>query len=137
MPFFRDQASNTCGILYLSAENRISYQPLTSCRPTPQATTNLLQQSEKQFMKSDESAFSIVPSGLSSRLSVSTDQTGDRDSIRSSASMAYRWLSFEDDLFTARVYKRNYRVHDFGGYGSRTPTLTMRLSLLKKRDVRI
>lgn len=60
-------------------------------------------------MKSDESAFSIVPSNLSSRLSVSTSQTGLRDSIGIHPSMVYRQLSFEDELFTARVYKRNYR----------------------------
>ncbi len=60
-------------------------------------------------MKSDESALSIVPSNMSSRLSMSTDQTGRRDSISSNTSMVYRRLSFEDDLFTATVYKRNYR----------------------------
>ena len=60
-------------------------------------------------MKSDESAFSIVPSRLSSRLSLSTVQTGHQDSITSSESLAYRRLSFEDGLFTSRVYKRNYR----------------------------
>ena len=60
-------------------------------------------------MKSDESACSIVPSKMSSRLSMSTGQTGRRDSISSYASLVYRRLSFEDDLFTARVYKRNYR----------------------------
>lgn len=91
-------------------ETTMSCQRLTLCRPTPKATTSLLQQSEKQFMKSDESAFSIVPSRMSSRLSMSTDQsTGHRDSISSYTSMVYRQLSFEDDLFTARVYKRNYR----------------------------
>ena len=52
---------------------------------------------------------SIVPSRPSSRLSTSTNQTGNSDSIKSYASMIYRRLSFEDDLFTARVYKRNYR----------------------------
>lgn len=64
-----------------------------------------LQHSETQFMKSDESAFSIVPS----RLSMSTGRTSIRDSISSYSNMVYRRLSFEDDLFTARVYKRNYR----------------------------
>lgn len=56
-------------------------------------------------MKSDESAFSIVPS----RLSMSTGRTTIRDSVSSYSSMVYRQLSFEDDLFTSRVYKRNYR----------------------------
>lgn len=60
-------------------------------------------------MKSDESAFSIVPSELSSRLSLSTNESGDHDSLRSYESIVYHRLSFEDELFTARVYKRNYR----------------------------
>ncbi len=42
-------------------------------------------------------------------MSLSTDQTSRRASIVSHASMVYRQLSFEDDLFTAKVYKRNYR----------------------------
>ena len=41
-------------------------------------------------------------------MSISTYQTDDQESIRSEE-MEYRQLSFEDDLFTARVYKRNYR----------------------------
>ena len=85
-------------------------QLLTSYRPTLDATNKLLQQSKKQFIKSDESALSIVPSRLSSRLSLSTGLSGRRDSIGSHASMAYRRLSFENDLFTATVYKRNYRA---------------------------
>ena len=60
-------------------------------------------------MKSDESAFSIVPSRLSSRLSISTSQSSRSNSISDYVSMIYQRLSFEDDLFTARVYKRNYR----------------------------
>ena len=61
-------------------------------------------------MKSDESAFSIVPSELSSRISVSTGQTSRRASCDSYTKLTYRPLCFEDDLFTARVYKRNYRI---------------------------
>ena len=60
-------------------------------------------------MKSDESAFSIVPSRLSSRLSISTGQTSRPNSASGHMNMTYHQLSFEDDLFTARVYKRNYR----------------------------
>ena len=60
-------------------------------------------------MKSDESAFSIVPSRLSSRLSISTGQTSRPNSASGHMNMTYHRLSFEDDLFTARVYKRNYR----------------------------
>ena len=68
-----------------------------------------IQQSKKQFAKSDESAFSIVPSRLSSRLSISTGRSSLSNSTTSLAELAYQRLSFENDLFTARVYKRNYR----------------------------
>ena len=60
-------------------------------------------------MKSDESALSIVPSRMSSRLSSSTSQASRRQSIRTYTSIVYHRLSFEDELFTATVYKRNYR----------------------------
>ena len=43
-------------------------------------------------------------------MSVSTSQIGNRSSVGSYTSLVYRRLSFEDDLFTARVYKRNYRT---------------------------
>ena len=69
----------------------------------------MIQDSEKQFKKSDESAYSIVPSRMSSRLSISTHQTVVRGSVRSEEDIVYRRLSFENDLFTARVYKRNFR----------------------------
>ncbi|KAL8765680.1 MAG: hypothetical protein Q9209_007318 [Squamulea sp. 1 TL-2023] len=55
------------------------------------------------LQKSDESAFSIVPS----RPSTSFDDSG---SLRSSVtSLVYNELDIDADLFTARVYKRNYR----------------------------
>ena len=71
----------------------------------PKDRGKLIRRSEKQFKKSDESAYSIVPS----RISISTRRTDDQESIRSEEDIIYRPLSFEDDLFTARVYKRNYR----------------------------
>lgn len=76
--------------------------------PTPKARTKLLNEEEKALSASDESAYSIVPSRMSSRMSVSTRS---RDSISSieSKELVYYPLSFEDELFTARVYKRNYR----------------------------
>ena len=63
--------------------------------------------------KSDESAHTIVPS----RLSVSTPSIWSHtdDSVVSEASessLIYRELAFDDDLFTARVYKRNYRCQE-------------------------
>lgn len=57
--------------------------------------------------KSDESAFSIVPSHMSSRLS-SIHSDPSRIST-GSAELVYRQLTVDNDLFTARVYKRNYR----------------------------
>ena len=71
----------------------------------PKDRGKLIRRSEKQFKKSDESAYSIVPS----RMSISTCRTDGQESIRSEDDITYRRLSFEDDLFTARVYKRNYR----------------------------
>lgn len=46
---------------------------------------------------------------MSSRLSSSTSRIIRPDSIRSYIAMVHRRLSFEDELLTARVYKRNYR----------------------------
>ena len=96
-------------------------QPLIISSPTIQAIAEMLQQSQEQFIKSDESAFSIVPSRMSSRFSLSTIQTSDRDSVRSSASLVYRRFSFENDLFTARVYKRNYRNPSYQGSPKQEP----------------
>lgn len=69
----------------------------------PQSRVDMLSISEPILLKSDESAYSIVPSRMSSRLSQSTIQS------YGSALMQYKHLSFEDSLFTARVYKRSYR----------------------------
>ena len=52
---------------------------------------------------------------MSSRVSLSTIQTADRDSIKSSESLVYRQFSFKNDLLTARVYKRNYRSSKYQG----------------------
>ena len=70
----------------------------------PENRRSFLKLSEPILFKSDESAYSIVPSRRSSKLSLFTTSTG-------SASLQYRPLAFEDALFTARVYKRNYRNH--------------------------
>ena len=76
---------------------------------TSTAQSKLLKKNEKTFRASDESAYSIVPSRMSSRMSASTRS---RDSVLTieSRELVYYPLSFEDDLFTARVYKRNYRT---------------------------
>lgn len=70
------------------------------------ARSQLLEEVNPIFSKSDESAYSIVPSRMSSRISKSTSHTS---ASHEDAEMSYRRLSFEDDLFTAKVYKRNYR----------------------------
>ena len=54
---------------------------------------------------------------------MSTNQTGRRDSIGSHASMVYHRLSFEDDIFTARVYKRNYRSPRLQRFWKRKPNI--------------
>ncbi|KAK0513045.1 hypothetical protein JMJ35_005062 [Cladonia borealis] len=73
--------------------------------PTIRETNEMLRITRKQFQKSDESAYSIVPSCMSSRLSISTTH-----SLSSDNYLSYHRLSFEDDLFTAKVYKRSYRT---------------------------
>ena len=57
--------------------------------------------------KSDESAYSIVPSRASSRISSIAEK--DRRMSTGSSELIYQELSVDNDLFTARVYKRNYR----------------------------
>ena len=77
--------------------------------PLPKDRQRLIKKSEGQLQKSDESAFSIIPSHMSSRLSVSTRQTESSGNLTTEKDMVYHHLSFENDLFTSRVYKRNYR----------------------------
>lgn len=67
----------------------------------------MLQEGASVLRQSDESALSIVPSRLSSRLS-SIIGSSSQVSLES-AELVYHQLTIDDDLFTARVYKRNYR----------------------------
>ena len=69
----------------------------------------MLQKGASVLRHSDESALSIVPSGLLSRLP-SIKGSSSRISLES-AELVYQQLAIDDDLFTARVYKRNYRHH--------------------------
>lgn len=69
----------------------------------PENRRDFLEISEPILFKSDESAYSIVPSRRSSKVSLSTTHS------TGSISLQYYPLAFEDTLFTARVYKRNYR----------------------------
>ena len=73
--------------------------------PTPKARANLLRDSEDQFRKSDESAYSI-DSVIPSQLSLSSSK---RHSLASSAhaSIEYQPFSFDKKLFLSRVYTRN------------------------------
>jgi hypothetical protein len=74
---------------------------------------------EPVFRKADDSVLSIIPSRLSSRLS-SRRVVADNDaasfisktSIKSRLSIELRYIpfSFDNDLFTSYVYKRNYRL---------------------------
>lgn len=79
---------------------------LTSSRPTPQARTKMLQESDPQFQKSNESAYStdsIVPS----RMSISTSQRDSYVSGQNQGTLEYRRLSFEKGLFMSKVYFRS------------------------------
>ena len=80
---------------------------LTPCRPSAVERLSLLHNGAEVLRKSDESAYAIVPSRISSRLP-SIYSNPSSLSIES-AELVYRRLSVDDDLFTARVYKRNYR----------------------------
>ena len=71
--------------------------------PTLEDQSKLLQESGHIFQDSDESAYSIVPS----RRSSSIQSSNARDSVETT-DLVYQRLSFEEDLFAGRVYKRRY-----------------------------
>ncbi|KAF2263089.1 hypothetical protein CC78DRAFT_581975 [Lojkania enalia] len=80
--------------------------------PRNEDRVEMLSVKEHVFKEVDESARSIVPSRLSSRLSwISMDGASTR-SVKSVKSVLLNYIpfSFENDLFTSFVYKRNYRV---------------------------
>lgn len=79
---------------------------LIDSRPEATARKSLLAEGQRVFRKSDESAYSIVPSRAPDSI---RDRFSRLSSMRSEKSLAYHELSIDDDLFTARVYKRNYR----------------------------
>ena len=56
----------------------------------------------------DESAYSIVPSRMS--MSISTCHTTGSGASKNEENLVYKPLAFENELFTTRVYKRNYRT---------------------------
>ena len=71
--------------------------------PTQEARRKLLQESSHALQDSDESAYSIVPS----RRSLSIHSFVSQMSVKTT-DLTYQRLSFEEDLFAARVYKRRY-----------------------------
>ncbi|KAL8889677.1 MAG: hypothetical protein Q9215_003087 [Flavoplaca cf. flavocitrina] len=75
--------------------------------PEATARKNLLAEGQGVFRKSDESAYSIVPSRAPDSI---RNRFSRLSSMKSEKSLAYHELSIDDDLFTARVYKRNYRT---------------------------
>ena len=79
---------------------------------SPQDKKQILKRAERKIRDSQISAYSIVPSRLSSRVSQLSGTSQDRLSRASveSADLVYHRLSFEDELFTSVVYKRNYRA---------------------------
>lgn len=76
---------------------------LTEFRPNPGEQVEMLLKNESTLQKSDESAWTIVPSQSSSSV-----HTGGSTQSIESVKFVYRRLSCEDDLFTARVYKRKF-----------------------------
>ena len=81
------------------------FAKLMEHRPEAPNRKRLLDQGAALLRRSDDSAFSIVPSRTSCL-------TQDRFSYTSNegTDLIYRELDVDDDLFTSRVYKRNYRT---------------------------
>ena len=71
--------------------------------PTSTARSEQLQTAQRTFLNSDASAYSIVPS----RMSTSSSARNSVLSVESAELIHHRW-DFEGDLLGARVYKRNY-----------------------------
>ena len=71
--------------------------------PTPNARSEQLETAQNTLLKSDESAYSIVPS----RMSISSNARDSVFSVESAELIHHRWR-FEGDVFGARVYKRIY-----------------------------
>ena len=74
-------------------------------RPEAPNRKRLLDQGAALLRRSDDSAFSVVPSRMSYLTQDRFSYTSNEDT-----ELIYRELDFDDDLFTSRVYKRNYRT---------------------------
>ncbi len=99
-----------------SHQDRISHQAMAmTCLlqaiqlKSSLARNRLIDEAEPMLRRSDESACSIVPSRMSSRVSKSNNRNSAGGTSIASVEMTYRRLSFENELFTATAYKRNYR----------------------------
>lgn len=96
------------------------HHTLTPSSPTPKARATMLQESNDQFRKSNESAYSSG-SIILSQQSSSTNQRYSFEST-SQESLEYRPLSFENKLFMSKVYIRNSKnliagkIHGFRGW---------------------
>ena len=92
--------------------------------PTSKVRSEQLQTAQHTLLKSDESAYSTVPS----RMSISSSARDSYFSVESAELIHHRW-SFEGDLLGARLYKRNYAKKSYhfsslfeSGESQRRPT---------------
>lgn len=92
---------------------------MLSSRPRNEDRIEMMSIQEPIFRKADDSVLSIIPSRLSSRLSSrrfffenDTASFMSKTSVKSRLSVELRYIpfSFDNDLFTSYVYKRNYRL---------------------------
>jgi hypothetical protein len=78
---------------------------LTLPRPSSKDRAELLTNKSETLKACDESAWTIV----NSRASTPSRRSSESLTSIESAELIYKPLDFENDLFTTRVYKRNYR----------------------------
>ena len=98
--------------------------------PTLRYRIDLLRGFEKQFKISDESAYSIVPSDIST--SIYTGRTADSGLSKVEEDLVYKPLTFENELFTSRVYKRNYTFRRLFEEQKRKPSNKTRPPIVAK-----
>ncbi|KAL9033076.1 MAG: hypothetical protein Q9180_006143, partial [Flavoplaca navasiana] len=98
---------------------------MVSVLKLPSATTRQasLDANMNILRKSDESACTVAPSTLSAVTpSLRSREDDSVVSEVSESSLVYRELAIDDDLFSARVYKRNYRVDEVRGVEPKVKT---------------
>ena len=83
-----------------------NFAKLIEYRPEAPNRKRLLDQGAALLRRSDDSAFSVVPS----RMSYLTQDRRFSYTSNEDTELIYRELDVDDDLFTSRVYKRNYRT---------------------------